>query len=142
MIISLDYLDLSVANEYVVTSHYQPRLSCITNVALCRSANQIAVFTSKQYSDNHNFKFGASFGRFKLVYIHVKNLLQANHGGIKGKLPTDEPLEQSQPDPNKEARKEDTDTEEDDPDKPDEDVEVLNKSDGEDEVWQVISLLL
>ena len=81
------------------------------------------------------------FGLSIFTYM-LKILLQSNHGGIKGKLPTDQPLEQSQPDPDKGDRKQDTDTEEDDPDKPDEDVEVLNKSDGEDEVTQVFFLLL
>ena len=45
-IISWDYLNLSLANEYVGISQYQPTLSGITNVVPGRSANQIAVFTS------------------------------------------------------------------------------------------------
>ena len=45
-IISCDYLNLSLANEYVGTSQYQTKLSCITNVVPGGSANQIAVFKS------------------------------------------------------------------------------------------------
>jgi len=45
-IISLDYLNLSLANEYVCEGTIQPRLSSITNFSPGGSANQIAVFTS------------------------------------------------------------------------------------------------
>jgi len=45
-IISWDYLNLSLANEYAGGVKYQPRLASITNVGSGVPANQIAVFTS------------------------------------------------------------------------------------------------
>ena len=46
MIISRDYLNLSLANEYAGDVKIPTRLSSITNFSPGGSANQIAVFTS------------------------------------------------------------------------------------------------
>jgi hypothetical protein len=46
MIISRDYLNLSLANEYAGDFKIPTRLSSITNFSPGGSANQIAVFTS------------------------------------------------------------------------------------------------
>lgn len=52
---------------------------------------------------------------------------QANHGGVKGRLPSETPLEQTQPDPEKEGDSEEEGEER-------EETEILNKSENEDEV--------
>lgn len=64
---------------------------------------------------------------------------QANHGGVKGKLPSESPLEQTQPDPEKEGG---PDSEEEGEETEREEREVLNRSEDEDEVskrWTVVS---
>lgn len=56
---------------------------------------------------------------------------QANHGGVKGKLPSESPLEQTQPDPEKEGG---PDSEEEEEEIETEEREVLNRSEDEEEV--------
>lgn len=57
---------------------------------------------------------------------------QANHGGVKGKLPSESPLEQTQPDPEKEGGPDSEEEEEEETER--EEREVLNRSEEEDEV--------
>lgn len=87
---------------------------------------------------------------FKLVEMSYEQCWEylmwldpANHGGVKGKLPSESPLEQTQPDPEKEGG---PDSEEEGEETEREEREVLNRSEDEDEPeiemnWNIMHFL-